>query len=454
MEFLSTKFILPSHEAAILSQQTPALKKIKASIRSRNKRAWVSENTECFRSEGLHALRSENPWRPVITIEDGRSSNIHEVWLGFDRQNPDQKASGFQLYEENVCAITIEAWYQPVVRKSKKTLLGSATYSLVELDAEIHIELVPQHNNISADSASSPIIFLRLNPVTDSSPTHTLQLLPVPDIVHSLPPSPDPHHLSPNILGLSMTPSSGSGSGNNTPRGGYDDIFEPLLVSPSSSLLSPLTVPSPLPQYSDIDEPLPEFNFAERVVLSFTIYQELKCAKLEKDFEVAFGKQQEEWTYVAGLLLALVLIAVNTAVFATTPDSQFAVSSSARLTIAASATAFGFGLICDVWFISRYRFGPTSTLTQRSLDLFGTYFFFAFSARIPMICLLVSSVWLLVFLGIMACMVSVDVVLVVGVIVGLGMTVEVWVWGGVLVCEEGEVGVWGEVGDVRGCSFA
>ncbi|KAK0440178.1 uncharacterized protein EV420DRAFT_1279281, partial [Desarmillaria tabescens] len=165
------------------------------------------------------------------------------------------------------------------------------------------------------------------------------------------------------------------------------------------------------------------------------IYRELKCARLEKDFEQAFGKQQEEWTFagLVGRLFCFVLIAeltlvlVNTAVFAITPDSKFTVPSSARLTVAASATTSGLGLVCDIWFISRYRFGPTSTLTQRSLDLFRTHFFFAFSARIPMICLLVSSVWLLVFLGIMACVVSVDVVLVVGLIVGLGMTAEVWV---------------------------
>ena len=35
--------------------------------------------------------------RLVITIEDGRSQNVHEVRLGSDGQNPDQKASGFRL---------------------------------------------------------------------------------------------------------------------------------------------------------------------------------------------------------------------------------------------------------------------------------------------------------------------------------------------------------------------
>ncbi|KAK0197611.1 hypothetical protein F5146DRAFT_1016171 [Armillaria mellea] len=387
-----------------------------------------------LRSQDLHSLRSENSWRPVITIEDGRSQHVHEVRLGSDGQNPDQKASGFRLSEGAVPSITIKAWYRPMARRSKKKLLGTATYSLVQLEAQenkISVSLVPQPNNINTNSSSSPIIFLRVKLVLSTCfqenvavPTHNLRLFPAADVVQSLPPSPDPGYLSPNMLGLSMTPASTS-SGCSTPRRSDDDIFESLLLS-SSTLLSPLTVPSPLPQYRDIDEPLPEFNPAERFISSFTIYRELKCAKLEKDFEVAFSKQQEEWTYVAALLLAV--IAVNTAVFSLTPDSQFEVTSSSRLTVAASAITSGLGLVCNVWFISRYRFCPTSTLTQRSLDLFGTYFFFAFSARIPMLCLVVSSMWLLAFVGIMAYVISADVVLVVGVFVGAGMTAQVWVF--------------------------
>ncbi|KAK0229378.1 hypothetical protein EDD85DRAFT_852932 [Armillaria nabsnona] len=386
-----------------------------------------------LRSQGLHACRAETPWRPVITVEDGRSQHVHEVRLGSDGQNPDQKASGFRLHEANAPSITIKAWYRPIARRSKKKLLGTAIYSLVQLEAKTHkieVSLVPQRNNINTNSSLSPIIFLRVKPASstwpheNAIPTHSLQLFPAPDVSQSLPPSPDPGYLGPNMLGLSMTPASTS-SGISTPRRSYDDIFEPLLSS-SSSLLTPLTVPSPLPQHYDIDQPLPEFNFAERLISSCTIYRELKCAKLENDFENAFSKQQEEWTYVAALLLAL--IAVSTAVFAVTPDSEFKVTSYARLPIAVSAITSGLGLVCDFWFISRYRFSSTSTLTQRSLDLFGTHFFFAFSARIPMLCLVVSSIWLLAFLGIMAYVVSSDVVLVVGIFVGAGMTAQIWVF--------------------------
>ncbi|KAG7439947.1 uncharacterized protein BT62DRAFT_650394 [Guyanagaster necrorhizus] len=333
-------------------------------------------------------------------------------------------------YEANAASITIKAWYRPMARRRKKKLLGSATHSLAQLETETHkieVPLVPQPNNINTNSSLSPIIFLRVKPASSSrihenvaTPTHDLQLSPAPDVVRSFPPSPDPGYLTPNSLGLSMTPAS-TGS---TARRSYDDIFEPLLLS--SSVLSPFTIPSPLPQHRDIDEPLPEFNLAEHLISSITIYRELKCAKLEKDFEAAFSKQQEEWTYVAALLLAL--IAVNTAVFSVTPDPQFEVTSPARSTVAASAVTSGFGLVCDIWFISRYRFGHTSTLTQRSLDLFGTYFFFSVSARIPMLCLLISSVCLLAFLGITVYVVSSEIVLVVAIFVGVGMTAQVWVF--------------------------
>ncbi len=168
---------------------------------------------------------------------------------------------------------------------------------------EIEVNLVPQHNNINTNLSLSPIIFLRVRPASSTwphetaIPTQNLQLFPAPDVSQSLPPSPDPGYLGPNMLRLPMTPAS-TGSGSSTPHWSYDDIFEPLLLS-SSSLLTPLTVPSLLPQHYNIDQPLPKFNFAECLILSFTIYQELKCTKFENDFENVFSKQQEEWTYVA-----------------------------------------------------------------------------------------------------------------------------------------------------------
>ncbi|KAK0197633.1 hypothetical protein F5146DRAFT_1016262 [Armillaria mellea] len=347
-----------------------------------------------LRSKDLHSLRSETSWRPVITIEDGCSQHVHQVRLGSDGQNPDQKASSFRLYEVNTPSITIKAWYRTMARKSKKKLLGIATYSLVQLETQTHkisVSIVPQPNNINTNSSLSPIIFLRVKPVSSNqshenvtTPSHNLRLFPARDVVQSLPPCPDPGYLNSNMLGLSMTSASTSSS-CSTPR--------------RSTLISPLTVPSPLPQYRDVDEPLPEFNLTERLISSFTIYRELKCAKLEKDFEVAFSKQQEEWTYVAAFALMIASHSVNTAVFSVTSDSEFQVTSSSRFTVAASAITSGLGLVCNVWFISRYRFGPTS---------------YSYATA---------------FVGIMAYVISADVVLVVGIFVGAAMTAQIWAFG-------------------------
>ncbi|KAK0197622.1 hypothetical protein F5146DRAFT_1130485 [Armillaria mellea] len=141
------------------------------------------------------------------------------------------------------------------------------------------------------------------------------------------------------------------------------------------------------------------------------VIYDLPGTEIEKDFEVAFSKQQEEWTYVAALLLAL--IAMNTTVFSVTSDSEFQVTSSSRLTVATSAITSGLGLIC-----------------------LGQYVFFTFSARIPMLCLVVSSMWLLAFVGIMAYVISADAVLVVSIFVGAGMTAQVWVFAAYWCAEE------------------
>ena len=43
-------------------------------------------------------------------------------------------------------------------------------------------------------------------------------------------------------------------------------------------------------------------NLAERALASFTVYKELKKARLDSQYERMFGRLQREWTYASSLV--------------------------------------------------------------------------------------------------------------------------------------------------------
>ncbi|KAJ7881431.1 hypothetical protein B0H13DRAFT_2049589 [Mycena leptocephala] len=139
-----------------------------------------------------------------------------------------------------------------------------------------------------------------------------------------------------------------------------------------------------LPRYTERIEvpPDPGLNFFERAISSFTI----------------------EWSYTAGILVALA--AVDTAVFSISPDSIFAISPFARGAVAASSIASGLGIACAAWFLVRYAWVNLDTFVARAEDILSTetpsYFFFALSARLPSLLMLTSAVSLMLFLAIVA----------------------------------------------------
>ena len=60
--------------------------------------------------------------------------------------------------------------------------------------------------------------------------------------------------------------------------------------------------PSLLPSYTEKIEVDSPPSFVERVLSSFTMYQELKEATLDSQFEAVFHRLQQEWTFVGGLV--------------------------------------------------------------------------------------------------------------------------------------------------------
>jgi len=168
-------------------------------------------------------------------------------------------------------------------------------------------------------------------------------------------------------------------------------------------------------------------NPAERVVSAFTLYSELKGAETDSDYEPIFERLQREWQYVGGLLAALA--AVNAAVFAISPDSLFRIQPLALSAIAASSMASGLGTSIDAWFLFRYNWVDLRTFIFRARDVYGSYFFFALSARMPAMCMLLSALALMTFLGLVAFEVWPEGVAAVCFLVGLIMSLQFLVYG-------------------------
>ncbi len=123
------------------------------------------------------------------------------------------------------------------------------------------------------------------------------------------------------------------------------------------------------------------------------------------------------------------LVAIDTAVFTLSPGSMFMVSDYAKSSVALSSIASGVGLACDIWFLLRYTWLDVPTFMTRARDVYGTYFFFSISARVPMICTFISAVSLMGFLSLVAFATWPGAVLVLCFVVGILMSLQFLVYG-------------------------
>ncbi|TFK35298.1 hypothetical protein BDQ12DRAFT_688289 [Crucibulum laeve] len=182
-----------------------------------------------------------------------------------------------------------------------------------------------------------------------------------------------------------------------------------------------------VPSYTEKLPVPPRMSRLERILASFTMYSELKEASVDSQYEAVFMRLQMEWTYVGGLLVALA--AVDTAVFAISNDSMFGVNAAARDAIAASSIASGLGIACDAWFLLRYNWADLRTFIHRALDVYNSYFFFSLSARVPALCMFISALSLMGFLGLVAYDAFPQGVIVVCFLVGVVMSLQFLVYG-------------------------
>ncbi|KAJ7267555.1 hypothetical protein B0H12DRAFT_1097630 [Mycena haematopus] len=406
------------------------------------------------RVHGLHLMRPERSWRPIVTVELD-NTHQHETILGSDGQNINLKDC-FPLRDASlVSRIEIKVFYRSQSKKKgkKRNLVGSASCSLGDMwkkhgrEPKLELRLQCQNpTNRSVQSRGRPqngaLIHLRLRPPPSfvSGPNSTLS-------------DNEDGYCSPSSLSTSSNDSdtlAASITEVHPPQAirrrrrvrGYcvdsdqepesfsetddddDDDSKPLLGGPSflddedkepADFRPPVKISfnpigwiaaSLLPQYTErIEVPSePGLNFFERAIGSFTVYNEMKRASCHDDFDRVFTRLQVEWTYTAGILVALA--AVNTAVFSISPGSIFAINPFARNAIAASSIASGLGIACATWFLVRYGWVDLQTFIARAEDISSnetpSYFFFALTARIPSLLMLASAISLMVFMAIVA----------------------------------------------------
>ncbi|KAJ7223184.1 hypothetical protein GGX14DRAFT_657594 [Mycena pura] len=401
------------------------------------------------RAHGLHLMRPERSWRPIVTVEVDNLQQ-HETVLGCDGQNVNLKAS-FRLHGASFTSkVDVKVFHRSQSKKKgrRRSLVGSASCTLGEMwkaygtDPKLRLQC-QNPNNRSLASRGRPqngaLLHLRLKPPGSvSSRSSTLlddeeegycspssssdtswnesQTLVPPPTVQSLRKR---RRVRGYCVNSDVEPESYSESyseddddDESKPLLGdslFDDEDEHEIARPPVEIsFNPIgwIAASLLPQYTEQIEvpPDPSFNFFERAISTFTIYSEMRRAQCDDEYERIFTRLQLEWTYTTGILVALA--AVDTAVFSVSAGSIFAINRVAAGAVAASSVASGLGIVCATWLLVRYAWVDLHTFIDRAADVLSTdrpsYFFFALSARVPSLLMLVSALALLLFLTVVA----------------------------------------------------
>ncbi|KAJ7733612.1 hypothetical protein B0H14DRAFT_2996387 [Mycena olivaceomarginata] len=340
-----------------------------------------------------HGLPSHAP-RKVLETYRARLSlirlNLHETTLGSDGQNINLKDSFHLRHASLASQIEIKVFY----RAKKRNLVGCASCSLGEMwkkhGKEPKLRLQCQNpTNRSVRSRGRP-------------QNGALIHLKLPNESDTLPPLPLRRRVRGYCINSDEEPDSFSETDDE------DDDSKALLDDPSFINDEDEEPPAPIKISFNPMEWIAGSNrdpiFFERVISSFTVYSEMKHARCHDDFDRIFTRLQLEWTYTAGILVALA--AVDTAVFSISPDSIFAVNPLARGAVAASSIASGLGITCATWCLVRYAWVNLEIFLARAEDILSTdtpsYFFFALTARIPSLLMLASAVSLMFFMAIVA----------------------------------------------------
>ncbi|KII93001.1 hypothetical protein PLICRDRAFT_35169 [Plicaturopsis crispa FD-325 SS-3] len=424
------------------------------------------------RAHGLHFLRPEKSWRPIVEVAAGEHQR-RETVLGCDGQNPNLKDPFFFHESAGSTKLEIKIYHKSQSKKKgkKRNLVSSTSVSLGEVmrkqgpgskseirlsvgsmmakrvrgkplgGAYMIVKVSPP--NASGSSRGSPSrVSSPVSPLfssNDDSGSETGPLLsPLPTDhdentswlddaqtgTSTLVDTPRPKLRRRKVKGYALCTDDELAS-SETDDGFYDDHVpekppaddsepryrEPWLHIEAEDDDGQITtidyapgggrvmavMPSLLPlRYSDQISVASSFSVAEWVLDAVSPYQHFKDAQVDSDWERILTRLQTEWYYIGGSLVSLA--ALFAAVFGFSSGTLFPVDGVAQRAVAVGSISSGVGISIDAWFIFSYSGADATKFQRKAMDVFGTYFFFCISARLPALCMLTSALALMLFL--------------------------------------------------------
>ncbi|KAH9984057.1 hypothetical protein BJV74DRAFT_588688 [Russula compacta] len=447
-----------------------------------------------LRSQNLGTLRPEKSWRPIVTLEvDGQHK--HEIILGVDGQNPNQREIMLLHHAHRQTQIKLDVWHKSqskVKSRKRRQFVASATMALGEVmkkqgtDPYIELRLsgVPAARKKSIAQKHQPCASLRIRL---RPPPSAMSLLHEQDddddeddlSIGSSDKSPSDTLVTPITEEPTDTPPWASAVSEEPPpglrrrkkakgycidseeeySGGSDCCFsddgaeemkacgpwEPPIfsVEPPTHLSDSLEIractqapstisiilPSLLPLTYSIDNisVTSSASFASGTFDTFTYHRELREAQVDSELDRILARLLSEWYYVGASLLSIT--AVDTAVFGFSTGTLLSVDSLAKRSLIISSIAAAIGLFIDVWFIFAYSGADVRKFQTLAVDIYGSYFFFALSSRLPLVALFVSVLALVGFLGAITWTAWPTAVLVMCVLAGVLISLQFIVYG-------------------------
>ncbi|KAL1730760.1 hypothetical protein EV714DRAFT_283855 [Schizophyllum commune] len=193
---------------------------------------------------------------------------------------------------------------------------------------------------------------------------------------------------------------------NDNCEGGDDEqpgavvLLPPGLLSAAVEWMAASAV-AILPQYTEkIEVPAAARpSSPERILIACTVYRDLRDPTL-CDFDQVHQRLRHEWFMMITILAAIA--GVDAAIFAIGPDTIFAVTANefSRSTIAFSFIASGCGIACSALLLARFNWCTPAVFASRAKDIGSdSYVCFALSAHVPLLCMMVASVCVMMYMA-------------------------------------------------------